>query len=232
MVTRPRFNDLCHTYEPIGPVNSQAVVEEYSRIEAEKSYNSNIGPNDRIVYDCIEFPPAPKKDANNNADTTPYIDENDLVEIAQEENPVDQRKYYPYGPPGQQSNFNPKIMKINRYYTKLRPYYTKENDDDNTLIFESRFESGNLRRVQKIGDYEYNLFLRYDYNTTAYTQWYYFKVTNIRKGVNYKFNIVNMLKPDSSFNQGLKPLVYSKKEAETSPNGIGWYRDGKDICYY
>ena len=82
MVNRPRMNDLCHTYEPIAPVNSPAVVEEYSRIEAEKSYNSNIGPNDRIVYDCIEVPPTPKKDGSGNADTTPYIDENDLVEIA------------------------------------------------------------------------------------------------------------------------------------------------------
>ena len=218
MVQRPRHNDMCHTYEPIGPVVSPAIIEEHARIDAEKAYASTIGPNERIVYDCIEYPPAPsKKDAASGAaDTTPYIDENDLVELQQEENPVDQRKYYPYGPPGQQSSFNPKVMKLNRYYTKLRPYYTKENEDDTTLIFESRFESGNLRRAQKIGDFEYNLFLRNDYNTTAYTQWYYFRITNIRKGVNYKFNIVNMLKPDSSFNHGLKPLVYSKKEGETN----------------
>ena len=167
MVNRPRMNDLCHTYEPIGAVNGPAIVEEYSRIEGEKAYNSNIGPNDRIVYDHVEVPLAPKKDGSGNTDTTQYIDENDLVEIAQEENPVDQRKYYPYGPPGQQNNFNPKIMKLNRYYTKLRPYYTKENEDDTTLILESRFESGNLRRAQKIGDYEYNLYLRHDYNTTS-----------------------------------------------------------------
>ena len=32
---------------------------------------------------------------------------------------------------------------------------------------------------------------------------------------------------------GLKPLVYSKKEAEGPGNsGIGWYRDGKDIYYF
>ena len=82
---------------------------------------------------------------------------------------MDQRKYYPYGPPGQSSTFNPKVMKINRYYSKLKPYYSLENEDDTTLIFESRFESGNLRRAQKIGDFEYNLYLRNDYNTTAYT---------------------------------------------------------------
>ena len=29
----------------------------------------------------------------------------------------------------------------------------------------------------------------------------------------------------------MKPLFYSSKEAE-NPNGIGWYRDGQNICYY
>ena len=59
--------------------------------------------------------------------------------------------------------------KVDRYYRKLRPYYSKENDQDNTLIFESRFESGNLRRAVKIGENEYNLILKYDHNTTTYT---------------------------------------------------------------
>lgn len=122
-------------------------------------------------------------------------------------------------------------MKLNRYYSKLRPYYTKESEDDTTLIFESRFESGNLRRAQKVSENEYNLYLRNDYNTTSYTQWYYFRITNIKRGVSYKFNIVNLIKPDSTFNQGLKPLFYSKKEADIG-SGVGWYRDGRDICYY
>lgn len=64
---------------------------------------------------------------------------------------------------------NQKPPRLNRYYAKLRTYYLKENEDDDTLIFESRFESGNLRRAVKIGDYEYNLILKYDHNTTAYT---------------------------------------------------------------
>ena len=108
------------------------MVEEYARLDAEKTYNLNLGPNDRIVFDSIEFPPAPSK-KDGAADATPYIDENDLIEIQQEENPVDQRKYYPYGPPGQSSTFNPKVMKLNRYYSKLRPYYTKESEEDTTL---------------------------------------------------------------------------------------------------
>lgn len=101
------------------------------------------------------------------------------------------------------------------------------------MIFESRFESGNLRRAVKIGESEYNLILKYDHNTTVYTQWFYFKLTNVKKFTTYKFNIVNLMKPDSSYNQGMKPLFYSKKEAEGSEGqGIGWYRDGQNICYF
>lgn len=43
------------------------------------------------------------------------------------------------------------IPKINRYYEKLKPYYKlKDSINDNTLIFESRFESGNLKRAIKV----------------------------------------------------------------------------------
>jgi cytosolic carboxypeptidase protein 2/3 len=36
----------------------------------------------------------------------------------------------------------------------------------------------------------------------------------------YRFNLVNMMKPDSTYNMGMKPLIYSVKEAEK--NNIGW----------
>jgi len=38
------------------------------------------------------------------------------------------------------------------------------------------------------------------------------------------------MKPDSNYNQGMKPLIYSVKEAET--NKIGWQRDAFNIAYY
>jgi hypothetical protein len=37
-----------------------------------------------------------------------------------------------------------------KYYEKLKPYYVQRDEKDNTLIFESRFESGNLRRAFKM----------------------------------------------------------------------------------
>ncbi len=60
-------------------------------------------------------------------------------------------------------------MKINRFYHKLKPYYVKKDSSDRTLIFESRFESGNLRRAVQVGDYEYDLILKYDFATNSYT---------------------------------------------------------------
>ena len=76
------------------------------------------------------------------------------------------------------------------------------------------------------------MILKYDYGTTNYTQWFYFRVGNTRKDVTYKFNIINLIKNESSYSQGMRPLVYSKTEAESSESGIGWYRDGKNITYF
>ena len=136
--------------------------------------------------------------------------------------------------------------RLNRYYETLKPYYKIDPDQegsviDKTLIFESRFESGNLKRAVKVynipcfyinyrGEYEYDLYLKNDYGTGGFTQWYYFKVQNMKKNQTYRFNIVNLMKPDSTYSNGMKPLVYSVKEAENT--GIGWQRDGYNIAYY
>jgi hypothetical protein len=53
---------------------------------------------------------------------------------------------------------------------------------------------------------------------------------NTRKGRTYRFNIINLLKPDSLYNHGMQPLMYSETDAKN--NGKGWQRVGKDICYY
>jgi hypothetical protein len=81
--------------------------------------------------------------------------------------------------------------RLNRYYTNLKPFYrldmsnVEETDQmdskemlpkDQTLIFESRFESGNLRKALKVGSYEYELFLKNDYGTQSFCQWYFFRI--------------------------------------------------------
>lgn len=49
------------------------------------------------------------------------------------------------------------------------PWYPAREGDD-TVVFESRFESGNLRRAIQVDAYEYDLILRPDINSEAHTQ--------------------------------------------------------------
>lgn len=89
---------------------------------------------------------------------------------------------------GQKRNTTNNCPRLNRYYEKLKPYYridyTKVEDPpqgtnseapqtndlpiDKTLIIESRFESGNLRKAMKVGPFEYECYLKNDYTTHSY----------------------------------------------------------------
>jgi hypothetical protein len=40
-------------------------------------------------------------------------------------------------------------IRKDKYFAYLPPYYSLEDEFDTTLMFESRFESGNLRRAFK-----------------------------------------------------------------------------------
>ena len=70
------------------------------------------------------------------------------------------------------------------------PYYQRRSHQDLTLVFESRFESGNLRRAvqvpylaqlvflgcpvltgSQVAPYTYDLYLKTDFNTNKHTQW-------------------------------------------------------------
>nr|XP_042131547.1 cytosolic carboxypeptidase 2 isoform X8 [Peromyscus maniculatus bairdii] len=107
---------------------------------------------------------------------------------------------------------------------------TLQGPEDNTLLFESRFESGNLQKAVRVGAYEYELTLRTDLYTDKHTQWFYFRVQNTRKEVTYCFTIVNLLKPKSLYAVGMKPLMYSQLDATTY--NVGWRREGREIKYY
>ncbi|XP_053346120.1 cytosolic carboxypeptidase 2 isoform X1 [Clarias gariepinus] len=99
-----------------------------------------------------------------------------------------------------------------------------------TLSFESRFESGNLQKAVKVGHYDYELTLRNDLYTTKHTQWFYFRVKNMKAGVMYRFTIINLMKSSSLYAVGMRPLVYSEIGAWLK--GEGWYHAGNNIRYY
>jgi len=112
----------------------------------------------------------------------------------------------------------------------LAPYYDLHSEHDTTLVFESRMESGNLRRAIQVYPHEYDLILRPDINTRGHTQWFYFTVSNTRRNIPYKFNVINLVKGDSLYLDGMQPVVFSDKESAAC--GRGWMRSGESICYY
>ncbi|KFV65797.1 Cytosolic carboxypeptidase 3, partial [Dryobates pubescens] len=103
-------------------------------------------------------------------------------------------------------------------------------EGDTTLIFEARFESGNLQKVVKVNEFEYQLSLRTDLSTGRHTQWFYFQVSNTQAGTPYRFTIVNFTRPNSLYKRGLRPLMYS--EADAKEHRVGWRRTGNEIKYY
>ncbi|CAJ1057342.1 cytosolic carboxypeptidase 2 [Xyrichtys novacula] len=104
------------------------------------------------------------------------------------------------------------------------------NQSDFTLEFESRFESGNLQKAVQVGIYDYELTLRTDMYTRKNTQWFYFRVRNMKAGVTYRFTIINLMKRSCLYSLGMRPLLYSEMAARDK--GVGWQRAGSNIRYY
>ncbi len=82
---------------------------------------------------------------------------------------------------------------FNNFNHKLYQVYNLKDENDTTLLFESRFESGNLLAASKISENEYQLLLSCDTNTVGYSQWFFFRVSNIKKNKSVKFNILNQV---------------------------------------
>ncbi|CAJ0573546.1 unnamed protein product, partial [Mesorhabditis spiculigera] len=99
------------------------------------------------------------------------------------------------------------------------------------LMFESRFESGNLRMATLVGPNHYELILSPDINQTRdHFQWFYFEISNNRANVPYTFEIINNLKTTSMFGKGMQPVMFSVTEATSGRPG--WVRAGQQVHYY
>ncbi len=197
----PEPEEICRVDEGITAVMMQK--------DAERQQNSHLILN-RVVYDSIDPSPLYQPENGKTVQTGSKI----TVNI----NDISVNSDFDTMGDG-------KAKKVT-----LKPYYIRMNEEDNTLVFESRFESGNLRRAIQVYEYEYDLILNFDINTRGHTQWFYFSISNARKGCRYKFNIINLLKPSSLYSSGMQPIMYSETNAKTK--GIGWVRTGYNICYY
>lgn len=81
-------------------------------------------------------------------------------------------------------------------YSLVRPFKLgKTCEGPGKLVFDSRFESGNLMAAYESLEHphEYRLLMQNDTNTRGYNQWFYFSVENMRAGHHYTLRIVNFV---------------------------------------
>ena len=188
--------------EPIGPkVDPKSVFEKYDPGVSLKS----LFPKDKLVY--LRSKGLFKNEFNSN--------KCDLKKLMIKKKFLEKNEDRVYS---------------NSLLVDVLPRYYQPVDGDRTLVFESRFESGNLAMASKLSEFEYNLLLQSDINSKGHTQWFFFSVENTTPNLNIKFNILNFAKSDSLYNDGMKILVYSNKAQESL--NCGWVRGGESIKYY
>ena len=100
---------------------------------------------------------------------------------------------------------------------------------EDSLRFDSHFESGNLHKAVKVTESQYRLWLEHDVMTKGHTQWYYFSVAN-SKSLSVQFTIENLMKYDSLYLMGMQPVVYSKEREKKT--GEKWHRAGTQVAYF
>jgi hypothetical protein len=128
------------------------------------------------------------------------------------------------------------------------------------LEFESRFETGNLRAAVRTAPSSYSLVLDPDTNTSGHTQWFWFRVTGMTVptvraegarraraasrvdaepvetdwraagGVEYTFTIINLEKNNSSFNEGMRPLVFLEGAEGSEVAQAAWVERVKECA--
>ena len=97
--------------------------------------------------------------------------------------------------------------------------------NNNSINFNNSINMNNTDNIEK-----YELFLHNDTNTSGYTQWFFFRVSNVKKGKTLNFNIMNFLRKTTKYSNGIKIWVYSRKNSEI--NNIGWHHTTEEVNYY
>ncbi|TMW63340.1 hypothetical protein Poli38472_002281 [Pythium oligandrum] len=137
---------------------------------------------------------------------------------------------------------------LDRAYRVLGRHYTSTND----LLGTTSTDAGPSMPTSTANaipfpffvkvDMEYDLYCDTDISTHGHIQWYFFRVqfplTILKprntshvapKAVKVRFNIRNMLKKSSLYNDGMLPAVYVD-----GPDGAfrGWHHAGVNVCYF
>lgn len=188
-------------FEPLY-IHQENILEDCLNREAERvAFQHNL--MNRVVYDSVNECKIAPKAAEESKDGHDQQTQDRQGAGANDQTP-DQASSNPLNLPTPTNCDN---------CAQFDDYYQPSGKNDYTLCFESRFESGNLRRAIQVYEFEYDLILKPDHLTKGNNQWFYFRLSNTRKGRTYRFNIINLLKPDSLYNHGMQPLMYSEAEA-------------------
>ena len=100
----------------------------------------------------------------------------------------------------------------------------------NSLNFNNSINIINLNNNNSDEIEKFELFLHNDTNTSGYTQWFFFRVSNVKKGKTLNLNIMNFLRKTTKYSNGIKIWVYSRKNFEK--NNIGWHHTSEEVKYY
>ena len=108
----------------------------------------------------------------------------------------------------------------------------KDNNNSNINNTEDNLGFNNYLNMNNIDNNidKYELFLHNDTNTLGYTQWFFFRVSNVKKGKTINLNIMNFLRKTTKYSNGMKIWVYSRKNSEI--NKIGWHHTNEEVKYY
>ncbi len=113
-------------------------------------------------------------------------------------------------------------------FKKLTYIPEPKKEKEAKIIFDSKFESGNLRMAIKLDSdipNEYDLIIRKDYNSEKNYSWFFFSIQSDRE-TDIKFNIINLIKKKILFDERnkIRILTYNKNEK--------WTRNTYNIQYY
>lgn len=104
-----------------------------------------------------------------------------------------------------------------------------EAEGEEELQFDSFFEGGNLDCVMRVGEREYDCFMRVDSNTAGHLHWFDFKVKGWKRLLKYKINICNFQKGRCLYARGMKPYLRSVKQQQKE--GLGWHQGGENVRF-
>ena len=138
-------------------------------------------------------------------------------------------------------------IKLRNTFDKIENLNKLGISPEDIINFESNFECGNLQYVYLIypqdeestGNdsniintpiiHNYQLFLQNDINTNGHSQWFFFQVTNGKKGQKIKLNIMNFQRKKTKYSNGIKIWYYSQRKKDEQ--NIGWHHTEEKVEY-